>query len=183
MFRHLSFAFSLILLIVTAPLHAAVTLTFYSKELGSSFPHAFIALDGTVGPDNLPVNVTYGFTAKRISPAILMGDVEGIVEGVTPSYRKASDAHFSVVLTDEQYGKVLETVEKWQNIPGKSYNLNQRNCVFFVADIARAVGLTVVEDPKLMKKPRSFTQYLLSLNPQLQAPRPIETAPPVIAAQ
>lgn len=181
MFRRLSVAFSLILLFVAAPLHAAVTLTFYSKEFGTSFPHAFVALDGTIGPENLPVNVTYGFTAKRISPAILMGDVEGIVEGVTPSYRKASDAHFSVVLTDEQYGKVLETVEKWRDIPGKSYNLNKRNCVFFVGDIARAAGLTVVDDPRLMKKPRSYTQNLMRLNPHV-LPAQVPEAVAVTAA-
>lgn len=171
MFRRLSFSFSLILLFFAAPLHAAVTLTFYSKELGASFPHAFVALDGTVGPDNAPVKATYGFTAKRISPAILMGDVEGEVQPVTESYRKASDAHFSIELTDEQYAAVLATVEKWRTMPGKSYSLNKRNCVFFVGDVARAVGLTVVEDPRLMKKPRSFTQSIMKLNPQLSAPK------------
>lgn len=181
MFRHLSVAFSLILLFVAVPLQAAVTLTFYSKEFGTSFPHAFIALDGTVGPENLPVNITYGFTATRISPAILLGDVQGEVQSVTASYRSASDAHFSMALTDEQYAAVLATVEKWQNIPGKSYNLNKRNCVFFVGDIARAVGLTVVEDPKLMKKPRSFTESIMRLNPQLVPPQEVET-PPLVAA-
>ena len=181
MFRRLSVAFSLILLIVAAPLQAAVTLTFYSKEFGTSFPHAFIALDGTVGPENLPVNITYGFTAKRITPAILFGDVEGEVQSVTPSYRRDSDAHFSMVLTDEQYGAVLETVRKWQSIPGKSYNLNTRNCVFFVGDIARAVGLTVVDDPKLMKKPRSYTESIMRLNPQVLSPVPLETEQVVAA--
>ncbi|HEY0625208.1 MAG TPA: hypothetical protein VGD10_00590 [Allosphingosinicella sp.] len=170
MFRRFSVAFSFILFFIAGPLQAAVTLTFYSKELGATFPHAFIALDGTTGPDNALVKATYGFTAKRISPAILMGDVEGILEPVTESYRKASDAHFSIELTDAQYAAVLATVEKWKNMPGKSYSLNKRNCVFFVGDVARAVGLTVVEDPKLMKKPRSFTQSIMKLNPQLSAP-------------
>jgi len=162
----ISFAFFFV-----SPLHAEVILTFYSKELGASFPHAFIGLKGTTGPEQTPVDATYGFTAKHLSPAILMGDVQGIVESVTESYRKASDAHFSIPLTDEQYGQVLATVEKWRNIPGKSYNLNRRNCVFFVGDIARTVGLTVVEDPKLMKKPRSFTQSIVQLNPWVAEPK------------
>lgn len=170
MFHRLSVAFSLILFFVAAPLQAAVTLTFYSKEMGASFPHAFVSLTGTTGPDNAPVDATYGFTAKRLTPAILMGSVQGVVEPVTDSYRRSSDAHFSMELTDAQYAAVLATVQKWKDIPGKSYNLDKRNCVFFVGDIARAVGLTVVEDPKLMKKPHGFTQSILRLNPQLALP-------------
>lgn len=177
MFRRLSIAFSFVLLLVAAPLQAAVTITFYSKEFGTSFPHAFVHLNGTVGPDAQPIDATYGFTAKRISPAILMGSVEGEVQPVPESYRKSSNAHFSLVLTDEQYGSVMATVQKWRDIPGKSYNLNRRNCVFFVGDIARAIGLNVVDEPKLMKKPRSYTLNIMKLNPQLTAPaEPVATA-------
>lgn len=180
MFRRLLLSFSLALLFVSSPLHAAVTLTFYSKELGNSFPHAFVELSGTTGPQQTPVQSTIGFTAKRISPAILTGSVEGEVQPVSDSYKRNSNRHFSILLTDDQYARVAAEVERWRSIPGKSYNLNKRNCVFFVGDIAKAAGLAVVEDPKLMKKPRSFTQSIMALNPWVTSADP--AVPPVVAA-
>lgn len=162
---------STLLLILATPASAAVTITFYSKEFGTNFPHAFVATSGATDADPAtPVDYTYGFTAKTVSPAILMGPVYGHVEYVKPGYMASSDPQFSLVLTDAQYRAVLATVEKWRSLPGKSYELNTRNCVFFVGDIARAIGLTVVDDPKLMKKPRSYLVNLRKLNPQLQVP-------------
>ena len=165
MLRRLLLTFSFALFLLSSPLHAAVTLTFYSKELGNSFPHAFVELSGTAGPTQLPVQSTFGFTAKRISPAILAGSVEGEVQPVPEGYKRSSNRHFSILLTDDQYARVIAEVDRWRNLPGKSYNLNKRNCVFFVGDVAKAAGLTVVENPKLMKKPRSFTQSIMAMNP------------------
>jgi hypothetical protein len=179
LFRRLIVSIGFALLLVASPLQAAVTLTFYSKELSDSFPHAFVDLSGTIDADRTPVAATFGFTAKHLSPAILMGNVQGVVEPVTDGYKRSSNAHFSIRLTDDQYRAVLATVEKWRTLPGKSYNLNRRNCVFFVGDIARTVGLTVVDDPKLMKKPRSFTQSIAALNPWVSQGNP--AIAPVIA--
>ncbi|MBA3676236.1 MAG: hypothetical protein H0W74_02380 [Sphingosinicella sp.] len=180
MFRRLLLSFSLVLIFVSSPLHAAVTLTFYSKELGNSFPHAFIELSGTTGPQQVPVQSTVGFTAKHISPAILTGSVEGEVQPVTDGYKRGSNRHFSILLTDDQYARVAAEVERWRTMPGKSYNLNKRNCVFFVGDVAKAAGLIVVENPKLMKKPRSFTQSIMEMNPWVASADP--AAPPMVMA-
>jgi hypothetical protein len=150
-----------LLWIAAAPAWAGVTITFWSHEFGNSFPHAFFTLRGVPDAGGPPVDANYGFTAKAISPAILWGTVAGKVEPSKPNYIAGSDAQFAVVLTDEQYAAILRHVAAWDEKTGNArYNLNKRNCVHFVKEAARIAGLTDLDRPKLMKKPRS---YLLSI--------------------
>ncbi|MFZ3484601.1 hypothetical protein [Sphingomonas sp. 3-13AW] len=149
---------------LVAPASAGVTISFWSHESGQNFPHAFFVLEGTPDAGGARVQVSYGFTAKAITPAILLGSVAGKIEESTPGYIHSSDAHFAVMLTDAQYAAVTELVQQWGEAGNSRYNLNRRNCVHFVAEAARRAGLTVVEDRKLMKKPRSFVHSLEPLN-------------------
>lgn len=176
MFRRLLLA--LVLLVAALPAQAAVTMTFYSREFGTSFPHAFVAMSGTLDGDGTVVEGSWGFTAVSITPAILMGSVPGKLESVTDSYRRGSDAHFSVVLSDAQYAAVHRVIDDWRTRGGKSYNLNRANCVHFVGELARAAGLVAVDDPELMKKPRSYLVAVKAANPQL-----VSDAPQAVAAQ
>ncbi|MDB5698266.1 MAG: hypothetical protein JWN69_1070 [Alphaproteobacteria bacterium] len=155
---------ALFFLLASAPGHAAVVLSFYSKELGATFPHAFIRLEGITDATGEPVDTNFGFTAKTVSPAILMGSVGGEIVNSKPSYVAKSDRHFSFALSDEEYATVLRTVEKWRNFKQPSYNLNRRNCVFFVADMAAVLGMKADTPKELMKKPRSYIQSLLRAN-------------------
>lgn len=154
----------LVLLAWAGPAWAEVTIHFYSREFGASFPHAFVRLTGSVESTGGPIDANFGFTAARISPAILFGPVSGEIISAKPAYIARSDRHFSLKLSDEQYGDVLEVVERWRNLPQPSYRLNNRNCVHFVADVASALGLDAAPDPKLMKKPRSFLRKILRVN-------------------
>ena len=150
------------------PAAAAVEIAFYSRELGgNNFPHAFVSLRGTVDATGERVDTSYGFTARAISPAILFGSVSGevLVEG--PRQIARSDRQFAVTLNDDQYRAVLGVVARWRSRPQPSYNLNRRNCVHFVGELAQAAGLRVEFVRGLMKKPRSFLQHVRSLNPQL----------------
>ena len=147
---------------------AAVEIAFYSRELGgNNFPHAFVALHGTVDSTGEAVETSYGFTAKAVTPAILFGSVSGEVEVEGPRQIARSDRQFALTLTDDQYRAVMAVVATWRNRPQPSYNLNRRNCVHFVAELAEAVGLRVEYQGRLMKRPRSFLQHVRSLNPQL----------------
>ena len=150
------------------PAVAAVEIGFYSRELGgNNFPHAFITLTGTVDATGERVDTSYGFTARSVTPGILFGSVAGeiIVEG--PEQVARSDRQFSLTLTDAQYSAVLAVVEQWRDRAQPSYNLNRRNCVHFVAAMARAVGLRVENADRLMKRPRSFLQHVRDLNSRL----------------
>ena len=147
---------------------AAVRITFYSHEFGSSFPHAFITLEGQDDRSGAKINANYGFTATHVTPGILLGSVRGEILSKDllqdAAYVAGSDKHFSFTLSDAEYDAVIGTVEKWRSLPQPSYNLNRQNCVHFVADVARALGMTAETPKALMKKPRSYTQFLTRSN-------------------
>jgi hypothetical protein len=143
---------------------AAVEIRFYSKELGASFPHAFVELEGQDDRTGEKVHANYGFTAKALSPAILMGSVTGDVMSVSLSYVRSSDRHFSFVLSDAEYDEVKATIAKWRGLKQPSYNLNRQNCVFFVGDVAASLGMRAETPKALMKKPRSYIESLATAN-------------------
>jgi hypothetical protein len=147
------------------PAQAAVTITFWSHELGNSFPHAFFTLRGIPDAGGAPVDTNVGFTAKSVSPALLMGPVAGKLDIAKPGYVAGSDAQFSVVMSDAQYEAVLRLVDAWsEGKPDSVYRLSDHNCVTFVKEAARIVGLVGLDQPKLMKKPRSYLKAVLAEN-------------------
>ena len=147
---------------------AAVEVTFYSHEFGSNFPHAFITLQGSDDRTGEKIDANYGFTATHISPAILMGPVKGEVFSRDPAkdakYIATSDRHFSFRLGDAEYDALKARIGKWQALSQPSYSLNRQNCVHFVADMAASLGMKVETPVALMKKPRSYTEYLTRTN-------------------
>ena len=159
---------ALLLMLVPGQALAAVRITFYSHEFGSTFPHAFIALEGQDDRTGAKINANYGFTATHVTPAILLGSVGGEIMSKDlakdAAYIAGSDKHFSFLLSDSEYDAVLVTVEKWRTLPQPSYNLNRQNCVHFVADVAGALGMAAETPKALMKKPRSYTQFLTRSN-------------------
>jgi hypothetical protein len=162
--RLIAIATAALLALIAAPGWAAVSITFYSKELGSSFPHAFVIVEGTLDRGGPRIEEDYGFTAKTISPAILWGKVSGeVVTDNSGGYNKGSDPHFTVVLADSEYDSIMATVARWRSAKQPSYDLDKHNCVHFVADIATAIGMTA-DTTRLMKKPRSFLQALGARN-------------------
>lgn len=164
-------AFSILLglgCLAPRPAAAAVEIAFYSREFGvNNFPHAFVTLKGRLEADGTLVDESYGFTAKAVTPAILMGSVGGKVIAEQRSYIEKSDRHFSLVLSDEGYRTVIETVERWRSKKQPSYNLNRANCVHFAGEVAQAAGLVVSFPQELMKKPRSFLLAVRDSNRKL----------------
>lgn len=153
-----------LLALTAAPGWAAVSITFYSKELGASFPHAFVILEGVPDRGGARIEEDYGFTAKTVSPAILWGKVAGeVITDHSVSYVKGSDRHFTVTLTDPEYDKVMATIARWRAAKQPSYDLDKHNCVHFVAELAAAIGMAP-DMRKLMKKPRSFLVALTVQN-------------------
>ena len=159
---------ALLLVAVPAQARAAVEITFYSHEFGSSFPHAFITLKGTDERTGKQIDENYGFTATHISPAILLGSVQGEVWSRDPvkeaKYIADSNRHFSFTLSSAEHDAVKATIAKWGAIKQPSYDLNRRNCVHFVADMAATLGMRADTPKALMKKPRSYTDFLAGAN-------------------
>lgn len=148
-----------------APAWAAVQMTFYTKELGASFPHTFVILDGTLDRNGERIAEDYGFSAKTISPAILWGRVGGkVISDHEPSYVKSSDKHFTVTLSDDEYDRVMAAVERWRTAKQPSYDLDKANCIHFVAELADAIGMEAAPRKGLMRKPRSFIEAVTAAN-------------------
>lgn len=143
---------------------AAVQISFYSHEWGNRFPHAFIKLAGVDDRTGRRIDASYGFTATRISPAILARSVKGEISKLSRSYIARSDEHFRLTLTDVELDAVLATVKRWRSLKQPSYSLARQNCVFFVADIAASLGMKAETPGALMIKPRSYTEALIAAN-------------------
>jgi len=153
------------LLALASAATADVTLTFYSHHfgtygLGVTFPHAYVRLSGTTKADAKPVNANFGFTAQTISPSIMWEPVEGYVISMPDDYMAMSQPHLSLPISDEQYRSVLALVDRWRKYSQPSYNLDSKNCVTFVRDIAIALRLPASTDDKFIRDPRGFLEDL-----------------------
>lgn len=170
MIRRLLAALALLTATLSSPATAEVTLSFYSFNgaFGGRFPHAFVRWEGTLA-DGTPVDGNAGFTAKTISPAILLGPVQHTIWAEEPQYVAEANRHFELVIDDATYARVQAEIAAWRDLPGKAYNLNRRNCVHFVTDMARLVGLNADDPGDLKKKPKAYLNHLIELNPQLGA--------------
>jgi hypothetical protein len=129
-------------------------------------------MSGTLDGSGERVDADYGFTAKAVTPAILMGKVGGeVISDHGANYIKASDKHFSLVLSDEEYGRVMATISRWRSARQPSYDLGSHNCIHFVAELAGSLGMAATQVPRgLTRKPRSYLLYLTRENrPWLEA--------------
>ena len=172
MFRWLTAFFAALLLALPLPAAARVVLSFHSFNgswLVGRFPHTFVALDGALDNGGAKIHQNFGYTAKKISPSILKGNVEAEIYVEKDYYLTATNTHFSVVLNDAQYRAVIAEVGKWRDEPGKAYNLDRHNCIHFVAAIAELVGIKAPVPQSMVRRPKEWLNYITGLNPQLGA--------------
>lgn len=163
----------LILALVWAgPALAEVQIHFHSfngSVLWGRYPHTFIVLDGTLEATGERVDENYGFSARRVTPAILSGPVEHMVLAESEKNVRKTNRHFSITLTDAEYARVVKLVQSWQAAPGKFYDLERRNCIHFVGEVARLIGLKVDYPQAMLRQPKKWLNHIAALNPQLGA--------------
>jgi hypothetical protein len=153
-------AIALLLLGATGA-QAAVTIAFYAHHLGSKglwveFPHAYVTLTGTTEVGALPVKANFGFTPPVVGPDVLFGWVNGVVVGADDDYVAKDTPVFAMPLSDKQYAAVLAVADRWRSYPQPSYEIDKRNCVLFVKDVAAALGLAVSDESKFVREPALF---------------------------
>jgi hypothetical protein len=151
---------------VLMPLSAAqaeVLARFYSRDFGSVFPHGFFEVEGPGVPKR-----NYGFTAKSVTPAILMSPVAGELIEMKPAYIAKSRLHFTLRLSDDQYRRVMAVVSDWGGRKQPSYDLYKANCVSFVRDALHSIGIRTNPNTRFLGKPKSFLTEVESLNPGLK---------------
>ncbi|HEX6866898.1 MAG TPA: hypothetical protein VF122_06675, partial [Caulobacteraceae bacterium] len=154
--RALKALLAAVLLFAAFPAAAEVRVTFYSHAWNAGgdgmYPHAFIRVTGQPAWEPAPIDETYGFTTRQ--QALVFLKARGHVESAEPGYLRRSTPHFWVEITDDQYRALRERIDLWTRPPGSDYNLNRRNCIHFVADLAQHLGLGVGDTKTL--KPEVF---------------------------
>ncbi|AWW73521.1 hypothetical protein CD351_03655 [Erythrobacter sp. KY5] len=143
--------------------------SFNGSVLFGRYPHTFIVLDGTVDATGEAVNENYGFTARSVTAAATRDWVEHLVEAEPEKYISRTNRHFSITLTDEQYYAIIREVRRWSMEPGKRYSLSERNCIHFVGEMARVLGLRVEYPEDMLRRPKRWLNHITALNPQLGA--------------
>jgi hypothetical protein len=170
-------ALAVLITCCSSPAFAEIMMGFHNYQLkvgmNVNFPHAFVSMKGTKS-DGTPVDENIGFTAHSITPAVLTGWVKGQMDNLKPAYVDASDRQFEIKISDAQYAEIKAFAEKWNTYPGKSYNLNKRNCIHFVAALGTLLGLKSDIGPDYVKKPEAFLRKMLELNPSLVSLRPLK---------
>ena len=169
----------LVLLLWPAAAGAAVRIDFYSRHQARHFPHAYVALSGTLEATGEAVDANFGFTPRFVSPAVLVGPIGGRVASADAAYVAGGVRHFSLTLSDDEYRRAMAVVEDWRTRPQPSYRLDGANCVSFVAAIALALGLDATPEPATARKPRAFLDGVRRRNADLIAAR---SASPALAA-
>ncbi len=110
----------------------------------------------------------YGFTAKTVTPAILMTSVAGKIVEMNPAYVGKSRLHFTLTLTDDQYRQLMGVVTDWESRKQPSYDLYKANCVSFIRDAVHVLGYQTNPNTHFLGKPKSFLTEVQSLNPGLK---------------
>ncbi|WP_245228709.1 hypothetical protein [Pontixanthobacter sp. CEM42] len=170
--RLLSLTLAMILSGWSLPAAAEVKMSFHSfngSVLFGRYPHAFVRLKGTMKATGKAVDENYGFTAKKVSTAILRGPVEHDILIEDEKYMKKTNVHFTVTLTDAQVEQVRATMREWRDAPGKYYDLEKRNCIHFVGAMAQIAGLKVDYPKKMLRRPKKWLNYISEKNPDLGA--------------
>jgi hypothetical protein len=151
---------------------AQVTISFHSfngSVLFGRYPHTFVVLQGTLEKTGEKVNENYGFSAKRVGPAVLSGPVEHTIYIEKQKYIDSTNRHFTLPISDAQYWRIRAEVDKWRTAPGKYYDLDTRNCIHFVGALAQIVGVKVDYPRDMLRKPKAWLNYISAMNPHLGA--------------
>lgn len=162
MLRFLPGLLAALLGLLPAAARADIEVGFWTRELGLELPHAFFTIKGTV--DGKPVEETYGFTAKTITPALLWGPVPGRIDIASKGYMADSNKLYTVTVAKAAYPRLKAVVQRYSAKPGSIYRMNQRNCVHFVAEAAAAVGLRLPDGKGMMKRPTTYMMAVAAAN-------------------
>ena len=170
---------ALLTVLLAGPALAEVTVTFYAhpgarvRDGYLLFPHAYVHAKGSLDDTGEAVDWAAGFTAKSPGPHLLLMRGGGIVTNPDARYIDEGQAHLSLTVDDATYRALRERSEWWNSPAGSVYDLRRRNCITFIADLARVVGLSTAAEPSM--KPGTFLEATAVLNPSA-AVRP-EVAP------
>lgn len=180
-----------LLALIAGQAWAEVTVTFYAhpgarvRDGDLLFPHAYIHAVGTEDATGAPVDWSAGFTAKSPGPHLLFTRGGGVVTAPDARYVDEGRPFLQLTVDDATWHALKARAEWWNSPDGSVYDLRRRNCITFIADLARVAGLRTAEEPSM--KPGTFLEATAALNPAAawredtlvpaEAPPSVEVAP------
>ncbi len=173
---------ALLLALAGGPAWAEVVLTFYAhpgarvRDGYLLFPHAFVHATGSLDDTGDPVDWSAGFTARSPGPQLLFARGVGVVANPDARYVGEGKPYLRLAVSDAAYRAVRARADWWGSPEGSVYDLRRRNCISFIADLARVAGLRTAAEPSM--KPGTFLEATAALNP-LAAWREDAPPPPV----
>lgn len=160
---------ALLLALAGGPAWAEVILTFYAhpgarvRDGYLLFPHAFVHATGSLDDTGDPVDWSAGFTARNPGPQLLFVRGVGVVANPDARYVGEGRPYLRLAVSDAAYRAVRARADWWGSPEGSVYDLRRRNCISFVADLARVAGLRTAAEPSM--KPGTFLEATAALNP------------------
>ncbi|MDO9589202.1 MAG: hypothetical protein Q8R45_01210 [Brevundimonas sp.] len=178
----------LALALIAGPAMAEVVLTFYAhpgarvRDGNLLFPHAYVQATGALDDTGEPVDWAAGFTAKNPGPQLLFARGDGVVANPDARYVGEGKPYLRLTVSDADYRAVRARADWWASPEGSVYDLRRRNCISFIADLARAAGLRTAAEPSM--KPGTFLEATAVLNPRaVWRPDEPEMSPPEIETE
>ena len=159
----------LLLALAAGPAWAEVTLTFYAhpgarvRDGYLLFPHAFVHATGSLDDTGDAVDWSAGFTARDPGPQLLLVRGVGVVANPDARYVGEGRPYLRLAVSDAAYRALRARADWWGSPEGAVYDLRRRNCISFIADLARVVGLQTASEPSM--KPGTFLEATAALNP------------------
>ncbi len=159
-------------LLIATPAQAAVTIYFHSfngSVVWGRYPHALVVFEGTLDETGERIHENFGFSATSSMGAISGRPTRHTMLREDDVQIARTNRHFGVELTDAQYHALREEVDRWENHPGLYYDLDERNCIHFVARLAEMIGLHAEVPERFLRRPKAWLNYITGLNPRLGA--------------
>lgn len=156
---------------VSTPAWADVNVHFHSfngSVLWGRYPHTFVVFEGTL-EDGTRVNENFGFSARSSAEAITSGPAAHMIITEDEDTIEDTNRHFTVTVSPAQYRRLRREVLAWRNHPGDYYDLDENNCIHFVARMAELVGITADVPSRYLRRPKAWLNYVTRRNPQLGA--------------
>jgi len=178
------------LALIASQAWAEVTVTFYAhpgarvRDGYLLFPHAYVHATGTIDATGEPVDWSAGFTAESPGPQLLFVRGGGVVTAPDARYVDEGRPFLTLSIDDATWYALKARAEWWNTPEGSVYDLRRRNCITFIADLARVVGLRTAPEPSM--KPGSFLEATAALNPDAawrevaEVPAPSEAEIPMV---
>lgn len=164
---------ALLLWLLAWPAAAEVTVTFYGKDGNLSLtrfvsPHAYVLLEGRLDSGE-PVSrrVSFGAAGGGGVEALLRAG-PGVLTDYTGSEPPVGKAYLSIRISDAAFYDLTKRMDWWATPAGNLYNVYDRNCVGFVADVAQRLGLRTPRADTW--SPNGFLESMVAMNPPGSVP-------------